>query len=70
MKQSIFLSFVAYYTIKNQAKPGLMINTFFMVARAGFEPAIYGMKTRCPRPLDERAKLLRSHLDSLVKVRP
>ncbi len=34
-------------------------NTTFLqslsVARAGFEPAIPGMKTQCPRPLDERA---------------
>ena len=30
-----------------------------LVARAGFEPAIPGMKTRCPRPLDERALRLR-----------
>lgn len=27
---------------------------FLYVPRAGFEPAIHGLKTRCPRPLDER----------------
>ena len=25
----------------------------FLVPPAGFEPAIHGLKTRCPRPLDE-----------------
>ena len=24
---------------------------------AGFEPAIFGMKTQCPKPLDDRVKL-------------
>ena len=26
-----------------------------MAARTGFGPVIFGMKARCPRPLDERA---------------
>ena len=30
----------------------LVIN-FVLVVPAGFEPAIFGMKTRCPRPLDD-----------------
>ena len=29
-----------------------------MVARAGFEPAIFALRGRCPGPLDERAEWL------------
>ena len=34
---------------------------FLLVARAGFEPAIYRMKICYPRPLDERATLILSY---------
>jgi hypothetical protein len=34
-------------------KSRLLAGFFVHVPPAGFEPAIHGLKTRCPRPLDE-----------------
>ena len=34
----------------------LIETEFDSVPRAGFEPAINGLKTHCPRPLDERGQ--------------
>ena len=40
-----------------------------MVARTGFEPALISLRTRIPRPLEDRAMLAELFLDDVVEVR-
>ena len=40
-----------------------------LVARAGFEPAIFALRGRCPGPLDERAKMWLGMEDSNPHIR-
>ena len=48
-------------------KKGNKYFPFNRVARTGFEPVIFALRGRCPKPLDERAVIYRyNHILNLV----
>ena len=56
-------------TCLRQPSYGLLSFLVLVVARTGFEPALISLRTRIPRPLEDRAMLAELFLDDVVEVR-